>query len=91
MAVPSGYFNTDRAVKYGWGLPRLALLTLAAFQLAPAVNYEGFGELGGYLASGRWAAHLYLGTIGAAVNVEVGKASSLMLAWSIERGIQRAR
>ena len=71
-----GYFSSDRAVKYGYGLPRLALLTLAAFTLAPRLSPRvpgGAAEaalgLRAYLASRRWVAHAYLGSVGAAVNV----------------------
>jgi hypothetical protein len=73
----SGYFSSDRARKYGWGLPRLALLTVAAFQLAPfassAVPPAAAAPLAllPYLRSGRWVAHAYLGSVGAAVNVRV--------------------
>ena len=39
-AVPAknpyaGYFTSDRAVKYGLGLPRLLLVTLFAFEVVP--------------------------------------------------------
>ena len=34
-AMSGGYFTTDRARKYGWGVPRLALLTLFAFEVVP--------------------------------------------------------
>ena len=30
-----GYFTSDRAAKYGWGVPRLALVTLFAFEIVP--------------------------------------------------------
>ena len=30
-----GYFTNDRAVKYGYGVPRLALVTLFAFEIVP--------------------------------------------------------
>ena len=33
--MSGGYFTTDRARKYGWGVPRLALLTLFAFEVVP--------------------------------------------------------
>ena len=29
------FFSSDRARKYGWGLPRLALLCWLAYQVAP--------------------------------------------------------
>jgi hypothetical protein len=70
------FFSSDRAVKYGWGVPRLALLTLAAFQLAPRLSASAASSapslsLAPYLASRRWLTHAYLGSIGAAVNVRV--------------------
>jgi hypothetical protein len=70
------FFSSDRAVKYGWGVPRLALLTLAAFQLAPSLSAHASHAapslgLAPYLASRRWLTHAYLGSIGAAVNVKV--------------------
>jgi hypothetical protein len=74
----AGFFTSDRAQKYGWGLPRLLALTLLSFELAPrlsaavaapgdAVVASAVAALGlrSYLASGRWLAHLYVGSIGA--------------------------
>jgi len=73
----SGFFSNDRARKYGWGLVRLAALTAASFALAPELSTGVPPEqaaalgLGPYLASRRWLTHLYLGIIGAIVNVRV--------------------
>ena len=82
----SAFFSSDRAQKYGWGLLRLAALTLAAFTLAPGLSRgvapEQAASLGlqPYLASRRWVAHAYLGVIGAVVNVRVrGFATNLAL------------
>tara|TARA_B110000977_G_scaffold112505_1_gene145783 strand:- start:5440 stop:7515 length:2076 start_codon:yes stop_codon:yes gene_type:complete len=33
--MSGGYFTTDRARKYGWGVPRLLLLTVCAFEVVP--------------------------------------------------------
>ena len=81
-----GYFTTDRAKKYGWGVPRLALLTLFAFEVVPH-RFLAAAPLGphpdaddaaanslslaAYLGSGRWVGHAYMGSIGAGVNVQV--------------------
>jgi hypothetical protein len=81
-----GYFTTDRAKKYGWGVPRLALLTLFAFEVVPR-RFLAAAPLGphpdaddaaanslslaAYLGSGRWVGHAYMGSIGAGVNVQV--------------------
>jgi len=75
MGPTIGYFTTDRAIKYGWGIPRLAVLCVLAFELAPRISSavpaaESLG-LAAYLRSGRWIAHAYIGSIGAAVNVQV--------------------
>lgn len=73
----SPYFSSDRAAKYGWGLPRLVLVCLIAFELAPrassAISPASQAALGllPYLRSGRWIGHLYIGSIGAAVNVQI--------------------
>ena len=89
----SGYFTTDRARKYGWGVPRLALLTLFAFEVVPrrflaasspdAAAAESLA-LAPYLASMRWLGHAYMGSIGAGVNVQVlgflGNLAMLLLA-----------
>ena len=89
----SGYFTTDRARKYGWGVPRLALLTLFAFEVVPrrflaasspdADAAESLA-LAPYLASMRWLGHAYMGSIGAGVNVQVlgflGNLAMLLLA-----------
>ena len=77
MGPTAGYFTTDRAIKYGWGIPRLAFLCVLAFELAPRISSavpaaESLG-LAAYLCSGRWIAHAYIGSIGAAVNVQVHK------------------
>ena len=77
MSTSTGYFSSDRAMKYGWGIPRLAVLIFIAFEVAPrlsaGVTSEGADGLGllAYLQSGRWLAHAYIGSIGAAVNVQV--------------------
>ena len=72
MSTWSGYFTSDRAKKYGWGLPRLVAVTWLAFEVAPLFAKEtGALGLGAYGASGRWLCHLYVGSIGAAVNVEI--------------------
>ena len=78
VGVSSPYFSSDRAAKYGWGLPRLALVCLIAFELAPrasiAVSSPSQAAALGflpYLRSGRWIGHLYIGSIGAAVNVQI--------------------
>jgi hypothetical protein len=34
-----GFFTSDRAVKYGWGTPRLAAVAWLAFEVAPAWNH----------------------------------------------------
>ena len=36
-----GYFTSDRAAKYGWGVPRLALVTLFAFEIVPRAFLAG--------------------------------------------------
>jgi hypothetical protein len=76
--TPTAYFSTDRAVKYGWGLLRLFLLCILAFELAPRLSagvtsVDAARTLGlvSYLKSGRWFTHAYIGSIGAVVNVEV--------------------
>lgn len=80
----TGFFTSDRAQKYGWGLPRLLALTVLSFELAPRLSAAvaaasgasaaaGGGAAGAvaalglrsYLASGRWLAHFYVGSIGA--------------------------
>ena len=92
-----GYFTSDRAAKYGWGVPRLALVTLFAFEIVPRAFLAGsprtaidaltstpapftaaaaaapFAPLTflPYVASLRWTAHAYTGSIGAGVNVQV--------------------
>jgi len=33
-----GFFTSDRAQKYGWGLPRLLVLTVLSFELAPRLS-----------------------------------------------------
>jgi hypothetical protein len=78
VGVSSPYFSSDRAAKYGWGLPRLALVCLIAFELAPrassAVSSPSQAAALGllpYLQSCRWIGHLYIGSIGAAVNVQI--------------------
>ena len=89
----SGYFTTDRARKYGWGVPRLALLTLFAFEVvprrflaasAPDAAAAASLALAPYLASMRWLGHAYMGSIGAGVNVQVlgflGNLAMLLLA-----------
>ena len=80
----SGFFSADRAVKYGHGVVRLALLTLYAFQWAPQFAHGGPAlaqlSMRAYLQSGRWLAHSYLGSVGAAVNVRVlGLSTNLAL------------
>ncbi|KAJ1451917.1 hypothetical protein M885DRAFT_528320 [Pelagophyceae sp. CCMP2097] len=68
------FFNSDRGIKYGWGTLRLGLLCVAAFEVAPRLLTSGFDAslgLAAYAKSGRWLAHAYMGSIGAAVNVDV--------------------
>ena len=69
------FFTSDRAVKYGWGAPRLAVITCASFVLAPLLCSSPSAASGltlwPYLASRRWLLHAYLGAAGAVVNVEV--------------------
>ena len=43
-AMSGGYFTTDRARKYGWGVPRLALLTLFAFEVVPRYFLDASGS-----------------------------------------------
>ena len=88
----SGYFTTDRARKYGWGVPRLTLLTLFAFEVVPRRFLAASAPdaaaaslaLAPYLASMRWLGHAYMGSIGAGVNVQVlgflGNLAMLLLA-----------
>ena len=77
----SQYFNSDRAAKYGWGLPRLALLCIIGFEVAPRVSCAVLPgqaaalHLVPYLRSGRWIGHLYIGSIGAIVNVQIRSAA----------------
>ena len=73
----NAYFTTDRGLKYGFGVPRLLLVCLAAFSFAPRLCVGGIGSESGldllsYLRAGRWVAHAYIGSIGALVNVEIG-------------------
>ena len=42
--MSGGYFTTDRARKYGWGVPRLALLTLFAFEVVPRYFLDASGS-----------------------------------------------
>jgi hypothetical protein len=71
----SAYFNSDRAIKYGWGIPRLAILCILAFEIAPrlssGVTDSSAMGLESYLRSWRWLTHAYIGSIGAAVNVQL--------------------
>ena len=78
----AGFFTSDRAAKYGWGLPRLLLVTWLSFEVAPwfsnvIVGTDGTGDaaralgLSAYLSSQRWLPHFYVGCQGAVVNVEV--------------------
>ncbi len=55
------YFSQDRIEKYGYGLLRLALVVCFSFAFDMRI----------YLASYRWIGHIYIGTIGAVVNVRV--------------------
>ena len=77
----SQYFNSDRAAKYGWGLPRLALLCIIGFEVAPRLSCAVLPgqaaalHLVPYLRSGRWIGHLYIGSIGAIVNVQIRSAA----------------
>ena len=77
----SPYFNSDRAAKYGWGLPRLVLLCVIGFEVAPRVSCAVLpGQAAAlhllpYLRSGRWMGHLYIGSIGAVVNVQIRSAA----------------
>ena len=76
-SVLIGGGGSDRAAKYGWGLPRLVLVCLIAFELAPRASSaispasQAALSLLPYLQSGRWIGHLYIGSIGAAVNVQI--------------------
>eukprot|EP00854_Cymbomonas_tetramitiformis_P010627 gene10627-12569_t len=67
------FFNTDRLKKYGYGVPRLVLLAWAAFAFAPKLHnvqpLEEY-EISAYASSWRWAVHMYVGSIGAVVNVQ---------------------
>ena len=66
------YFTPDRAAKYGWGVPRLLLVALFAFEGVPRLFISSAAstsdaaalQLAPYLASMRWAGHSYLGSIG---------------------------
>ena len=50
--MSGGYFTTDRARKYGWGVPRLALLTLFAFEVVPRYFLDASGsELNAFAAA----------------------------------------
>jgi hypothetical protein len=55
-----GYFTSDRAIKYGYGVPRLLLLTLFAFEVAPRLflkNADG-GASSAFMRSSSSAAAL---------------------------------
>ena len=80
----SGHFNPDRLAKYGYGVPRLLLLTLFAFAMQP---HQRTGSLSLHptftaasatpallaaadvVASRRWLVPAALGALGAGVNV----------------------
>jgi hypothetical protein len=59
-----GFFTSDRAQKYGWGLPRLFVLTILSFELAPRLSSvvaaetasNATNEAGGIVAAGSAAA-----------------------------------
>ena len=42
-----GYFTSDRAIKYGFGVPRLLLVTLFAFEVVPRLflNHDGVADV----------------------------------------------
>ena len=42
--MDGGFFSSDRAKKYGWGIPRLFLLLLLAFELAPRLSVRVRGQ-----------------------------------------------
>jgi hypothetical protein len=80
----SGHFNPDRLAKYGYGVPRLLLLTLFAFALEPhqggvqpalhpsftaAPATPALRAAFGALSSPRWLVPAALGALGAGVNV----------------------
>jgi hypothetical protein len=90
------YFNTDRAIKYSWGLVRLGFVGLFAFEVIPLLMVDAPAvttlRLGFYLSSGRWLTHAYIGSIGAAVNVQINSFSkniqmlglaALLVAWDM--------
>ena len=80
----SSYFNLDRFKKYGYGSLRLLIIVLLSFCLKSRYNMKDSAfpmisfdfdfinnGLYAYYKSFRWAAHVYIGIIGAIVNVKI--------------------
>eukprot|EP00887_Chlorella_sp_A99_P000067 scaffold16.g67.t1 len=63
------FFSADRRVKYGRGALRLAIVLAASLFAVPALHGLPPSATAAYLRSWRWAAHAYMGIIGAAINV----------------------
>lgn len=57
------YFTIDRAMKYGWGVVRLFFWLIVSIFLSPQISVSYFNSL-------RWIGHVYMGSMGALMNVE---------------------
>lgn len=67
--MSSIYFNKDREYKYFWGLFRLSVVLIISFTLNSS-NKGDNKALWLYLYSYRWIPHIYIGVMGAMVNVK---------------------
>ena len=75
----SSYFNTDRLKKYYYGTIRLFIVVLISFSISssnsllPIISPINFimANISSYYKSFRWIFHIYIGSIGAYVNVKI--------------------
>jgi hypothetical protein len=68
--MSSKFFNKDREYKYFWGIFRLSVVLIISFvfSFSEAESQEnGFWK---YCCSYRWISHVYVGVMGAVVNVK---------------------